>query len=105
VCLHVLRSDPIFEAAQPTKMLEYFGARRATITTVPGRPQELAVASGGAFAPGVDALSAELERWSALDEDERLKHGAQAYAFGEAEFGIGPAAEHLEELFVRVARR
>ena len=103
VCLHLLRPDPIFETAQPTKMLEYFGAHRPVITTVPGRPKELALGSGGGVAPDAAALAAELERWALLDPSERTARGDAAFAYGYERFGLRAAADNLEALLRRVS--
>lgn len=103
VCLHLLRPDPVFATAQPTKMLEYFGAHRPVITTVPGLPRELALESGGGFASDPAALATELERWVRLDPAERRSRGEQAYAFGSGRFGIAAAVDRFESLLRRTA--
>jgi len=103
VCLHLLRPDAVFATAQPTKMLEYFGAHRPVITTVPGRPKELALAAGGAFAADAVELARELERWVALSPDERHRCGEQAYAFAREEFGLEAATDRFEALLRAVA--
>jgi colanic acid biosynthesis glycosyl transferase WcaI len=105
VCLHLLRPDPLFATAQPTKMLEYFGAHRAVITTVPGLPEQLATASGGGFAPSAAALSAELERWTALAPEERLRRGDAAFEFGSARFGLDTNVDAFERLLGEVSLR
>jgi glycosyltransferase involved in cell wall biosynthesis len=102
VCLHLLRADPVFQTAQPTKMLEYFGAHRPVITTVPGRPRELALESGGGFAPDAPSLAAEIERWARLDAGERRRLGDAAFAYGDARFGLAAAADGLEALLRRL---
>jgi len=102
VCLHLLRPDPVFATAQPTKMLEYFGAHRPVITTVPGRPQELALGSSGAFAGDVPALAAELAGWASMPREERRRRGEEAFAFGDANFGVEPAVDHFESILRRV---
>lgn len=101
VCLHLLRPDAVFETALPTKMLEYFGAHRPVITTVPGLPEELATASGGAFAPTADALRGELGRWAAMSPDERRAKGEESYRLGSARFGLEASVDRLEDLLLR----
>lgn len=103
VCLHMLRPDPIFETALPSKVLEYFGAHRPFLTTVRGVPQELAFESGGGFANTADALAAEILRWSALSSDELLQYGERAYAYGSARFGLEASVDRLESVLARVA--
>lgn len=96
VCLHLLRPDPTFASALPTKVLEYFGAHRAFLTTVPGLPERLALRSGGGFAPSAPALAAEMRRFAGLTADERRAHGDRAFAFGSERFGIAAATTRLE---------
>jgi colanic acid biosynthesis glycosyl transferase WcaI len=104
VCLHLLRPDPVFETAQPTKVLEYLGAHRAFITTVPGLPAKLATESGGAFASTVADLTAELRRWTELPVREREQQGEVAYAYGRERFGLQANADALEAVLDRVRR-
>ena len=98
VCLHVLRDDPIFHAAQPTKVLEYFSAHRPFITTVGGIPHALAESSGGSCAPTAERLAAEAERWAALQPDERAALGEKAFRYGISRFGLGQNVDQLERL-------
>jgi glycosyltransferase involved in cell wall biosynthesis len=100
VCLHVLRPHAIFAGAQPTKMLEYFGAHRPVITTVPGLPEELAGASGGGFAPTAEALTSELARWTSMSAGERHERGEQAARYGRDRFGLQAGADRLEQLLL-----
>jgi glycosyltransferase involved in cell wall biosynthesis len=102
VCLHVLRDDPIFRAAQPTKMLEYFGAHRPFITTVDGLPRRHAEASGGAYAPTAETLAAEVRRWAALTADERAAKGEQAFAYGASRFALSTTVDRLERLLMSI---
>jgi glycosyltransferase involved in cell wall biosynthesis len=101
VCLHLLRPDAVFATAQPTKMLEYFGAHRPVITTVPGLPEQLALSSGGAFASSAEALRAELQRWAAMTADDRKDAGEASYLFGSTRFGLQPSVDRLEGLLLR----
>jgi colanic acid biosynthesis glycosyl transferase WcaI len=105
VCLHLLRPDPLFTGALPTKTLEYLGAHRPFITTVPGVPERLAVASGGGFAPTRDALVRELRRWSAMSVDERRRHGEDAFRYGLANYSLAANVDRLEEVLVGATRR
>jgi glycosyltransferase involved in cell wall biosynthesis len=101
VCLHLLRPHDVFSVAQPTKMLEYFGAHRPVITTVPGLPEELARSSGGGFAPTVDALASELQRWATMAPAERLARGEDSFRFGRERFGLDQSVDRLERLLVQ----
>jgi glycosyltransferase involved in cell wall biosynthesis len=103
VCLHVLRNDPIFHAAQPTKVLEYFSARRPFITTVEGIPHALAEASGGSFAPTAERLAAEAVRWAGLRPEERAARGEQAFRYGMSRFGLEQNVDRLERLLESLA--
>jgi glycosyltransferase involved in cell wall biosynthesis len=100
VCLHLLRPHAVFTGAQPTKMLEYLGAHRPVITTVPGLPEELAVSSGGAFASSAEALTAELRRWTGMTPEERRTRGEQSFRYGSERFGLKPSADTLEQLLL-----
>jgi colanic acid biosynthesis glycosyl transferase WcaI len=100
VCLHMLRPDPVFESALPSKVLEYFGAHRPFVTTVRGLPRRLALASGGGAAEDAATLAAELSRWAALDPADRVRAGEQSFELGRARFGLDPVADRLEEQLV-----
>jgi glycosyltransferase involved in cell wall biosynthesis len=102
VCLHLLRPDPLFAGALPSKILEYLGAHRPFITTVPGVPQRLAVDSGGGFAPTAGDLARECRRWSAMSPDERQAHGERAFRSGIENFSLEGNVARLEELLVAV---
>ena len=104
VCLHLLRPDPLFAGALPAKTLEYLGAHRPFITTVPGVPERLAVSSGGGFAPSADALVRELKRWSAMSADERRRRGEEAFRYGIANFSLEANVGRLEELLLSATR-
>jgi len=103
VCLHVLRDDPIFHAAQPTKVLEYFSAHRPFITTVDGLPRALAEASGGSFAPTAERLAAEAVRWVGLQPEERAALGEHAFRYGISRFGLAQNVGRLEQLLDSLA--
>ncbi len=102
VCLHVLRPEPVFETALPTKVLEYFGARRPFITTVRGLPRELAIESGGGFAETPDGLADVLRTWAIMPTEERRARGERSYAYGAVRFSIDAAVDRLEEVLQRV---
>jgi glycosyltransferase involved in cell wall biosynthesis len=102
VCLHLLRPDPVFATAQPTKVLEYFGARRPYITTVPGLPTQLAEESGGGVATSAPELAAELRRWEEMTPAARAERGEAAYAYGSGRFGLAAGADALEAVLERV---
>jgi glycosyltransferase involved in cell wall biosynthesis len=104
VCLHLLRPDPLFAGALPSKILEYLGAHRPFITTVPGVPEQLAVESGGSFAPTPEQLVRELRRWRAMSPDERRRHGEQAFRYGIENFSLDVNVSKLEEVLVGALR-
>lgn len=102
VCLHVLRPHPVFEAALPSKVLEYLGAHRPFITTVPGVPERIATESGGGFAPSLQTLVAELRRWAAMPAEERLRRGEHAFERGMRDFGMAATVDRLEAVLMGV---
>lgn len=105
VCLHLLRDDPVFASAQPTKMLEYFGAARPVVTTATGRPEELARAAGGGHATSAPELAAELQRFIELTDEELARRGATALAYGLDQFGLGASTDRLERLLSETVSR
>ena len=98
VGLHLLRPDPIFASALPSKALEYLGASLPFVTTVPGLPSEVAVASGGAAVTSAAGLRAELARWASTSPAERRERGQQALRYGLDHFGLERSVERFEEL-------
>jgi colanic acid biosynthesis glycosyl transferase WcaI len=104
VCLHLLRPDPLFRGALPSKILEYLGAHRPFITTVPGVPEQLAAESGGGFAPTPEDLVREFRRWRAMSPDERLSHGERAFRYGSERFSLAVNVGKLEEVLVAAMR-
>ena len=104
VCLHLLRPDPLFTGALPSKILEYLGAHRPFITTVPGVPEQLAAESGGGFAPTPEDLARELKRWRAMSPDERRAHGERAFRYGIERFSLEVNVGKLEEVLVGAMR-
>jgi glycosyltransferase involved in cell wall biosynthesis len=101
VCLHLLRPDPLFEGALPSKVLEYLGAHRPFITTVPGVPERLATESGGGFAPSLERLAAELRRWAAMEPGERRRRGEQAFRYGIEHYSLDANVSRLEAALVQ----
>ena len=104
VCLHVLRPDPLFRSVLATKILEYFSAHRPVVTTVPGLSEELALQSGGAFAPTADELARQVRRWSALSDEELARLGEKSYGYGADRFGLVASVDQLESLLIEVSR-
>lgn len=102
VGLHLLRPDPVFGSALPTKALEYLGAGLPFVTTVPGLPSEVAVASGGAAASSTAELTREFVLWSETTDDERSKRGKTALQYGLDNFGLETSVSRLEELLAKV---
>ena len=96
VGLHLLRPDPVFESALPSKVLDYLGARLPFITTVEGLPRQIALESGGAAATSPAELASEVARWSTKTPQERRRRGEQALAYGLREFGLEAKIAQLE---------
>ena len=102
VGLHLLRPDPVFGSALPTKALEYLGAGVPFVTTVPGLPSEVAVASGGAAVSSAAELTGEFVSWSAATSDERRTRGRQALRYGLDNFGLEANVSRLEGLLEKI---
>lgn len=102
VGLHLLRPDPVFGSALPTKALEYLGAGLPFLTTVPGLPSEVAVASGGGAVVSAADLGRELVTWAEMQSAERRSRGQQALRYGLHNFGLEANANRLERLLERV---
>jgi glycosyltransferase involved in cell wall biosynthesis len=102
VGLHLLRPDPVFSSALPTKALEYLGAGLPFVTTVPGLPSEVAVASGGAAVSSAIELGSELTSWAEMDPAERKRRGGQALRYGLENFGLETSVDRLERLLLQV---
>ncbi len=101
VGLHLLRPDPVFGSALPTKALEYLGAGLPFVTTVPGLPSEVAVASGGAAVSSAADLAGEFVSWSEVTGDERRTRGQQALRYGLDNFGLEANVSRLERLLAQ----
>ncbi len=97
-CLHLLREDPLFAGALPTKVLEYLGAHRPFITNVPGLPAEIAAASGGMYAPDTAALAASMEQFAAMEARELARRQQEAFDHGSTSYGLEASADRLEML-------
>ena len=104
VGLHLLRPDPVFGSALPTKALEYLGAGLPFVTTVPGLPSEVAVASGGAAVSSAAELAREFVSWSEATGDERRTRGQQALRYGLENFGLEANVSRLEGLLGETSR-
>jgi glycosyltransferase involved in cell wall biosynthesis len=102
VGLHLLRPDPVFASALPTKALEYLGAGLPFLTTVPGLPSEVAAASGGAAVSSAGELARELASWAEMPADERRARGRKALRYGLDNFGLERNVALLEALLDRV---
>jgi glycosyltransferase involved in cell wall biosynthesis len=102
VGLHLLRPDPVFRSALPTKALEYLGAALPFVTTVPGLPAEVAVASGGAAVSSADELARELAAWTEMGPKERQVRGEQALRYGLERFGLEQSVARFEALLEEI---
>jgi colanic acid biosynthesis glycosyl transferase WcaI len=102
VGLHLLRPDPLFTSALPSKALEYLSAGLPFVTTVPGLPSEVAGASGGTAVSSAAELAAEFARWAAVAPVERRERGRLALDYGLEQFGLEPSVARLEALLEEV---
>jgi putative colanic acid biosynthesis glycosyltransferase WcaI len=102
VGLHLLRPDPVFGSALPTKALEYLGAGLPFVTTVPGLPSEVAVASGGAAVSSAAELTHQFVSWPAATSQERRTRGQQALRYGLDNFGLESNVSRLEGLLGQI---
>lgn len=98
VGLHLLRPDPVFASALPTKALEYLGAGLPFVTTVPGLPSDVALASGGAAVSSAAELAEEFARWAGTTPQERRTRGERALRYGLENFGLEGSVDRLEAL-------
>jgi glycosyltransferase involved in cell wall biosynthesis len=102
VGLHLLRPDPLFSSALPSKALEYLGAGLPFLTTVPGLPSELALASAGAAVASKAELARELVSWTETSPEERRSRGQQALQYGLEHFGLERNVERFEALLEEI---
>jgi glycosyltransferase involved in cell wall biosynthesis len=72
------------------------------VTTVPGLPSEVAVASGGSAVSSAADLARELARWAEETPEIRRARGEQALRYGLERFGLAAGADRLEELLEAV---
>ncbi|MCW2974639.1 MAG: putative glycosyltransferase [Thermoleophilia bacterium] len=96
VGLHLLRPDPVFASALPTKVLEYLGCHLPFITTVPGLPGDVAAATGGDLAPDAAQLADALRRWADRSPATRRSIGDAAFGWGEERYGLAASVDTLE---------
>ena len=102
VGLHLLRPDPVFASALPTQGARDLGAGLPFMTTVPGLPSEVAVASGGAAVSSAAELARELVAWAEMPVEERRLRGQQALGYGLDQFGLEASVDRLEGLLDHV---
>lgn len=105
VGLHLLRPDPVFESALPTKVLEYLGCHLPFITTVPGLPSQVATATGGDLATNPGELADAMLRWASRPRTERRATGDAAFAWGQDNYGLGASVDRLEDILTTMVRR
>ena len=102
VGLHLLRPDPLFASALPSKSLEYLGASLPFVTTVPGLPSEVAVASGGAAVASAAELASEFASWAKASPEERRERGERALRYGLDHYGLEQSVARFEDLLEEV---
>jgi colanic acid biosynthesis glycosyl transferase WcaI len=102
VGLHLLRPDPLFTSALPSKALEYLGAGLPFVTTVPGLPSEVAVAGGGAAVSSAAELAEAFAWWAEATPADRQARGEQALRYGLERFGLERSVDRLEALLDEV---
>jgi hypothetical protein len=105
VGLHLLRPDPVFESALPTKVLEYLGCHLPFITTVPGLPAQVAEATGGDLARDAGELAAAMRTWADRSTEARRAAGETAFAWGEATYGLAASVDALDAILRSAASR
>ena len=105
VGLHLLRPDPVFESALPTKVLEYLGCHLPFITTVPGLPSKVAESTGGDLATSAAGLADAILRWAQLPAQERRVIGDDAFDWGQANYGLSASVDRLESILTDLASR
>jgi colanic acid biosynthesis glycosyl transferase WcaI len=105
VGLHLLRPDPVFASALPTKTLEYLGAGLPFLTTVPGLPATVAAASGGASVSSASELARTLTAWTQAGPEQRRARGEQALRYGLDQFGLERSVARFEEVLEEVLVR
>jgi hypothetical protein len=105
VGLHLLRPDPVFESALPTKVLEYLGCHLPFITTVPGLPAQVAAATGGDLATSAEELADAMRQWASRTPADRRERGERAFAYGDATYGLAASVDALEATLLRAAGR
>lgn len=103
VGLHLLRPDPVFESALPTKVLEYLGCHLPFVTTVPGLPSQVAVDTGGDLARDAGELAAAMRRWASRPAAERRAAGEAAFAWGDRRYGLEASVDALEAVLRRAS--
>ncbi len=102
VGLHLLRADPLFTSALPSKALEYLGAGLPFVTTVPGLPSEVALASGGSAVASAAELAREFAWWADASPGERRERSRQALRYGLDQYGLQTSVDRLEGLLEEV---
>jgi glycosyltransferase involved in cell wall biosynthesis len=100
--LHLLRSDPIFESALPTKVLDYLGGHLPFITTTRGTPATVAMASGGAAVTTAADLARALEEWTTMPVEELTRRGDEAFTYGVRHFSLDANVDRLEALLLEL---
>lgn len=105
VGLHLLRPDPVFESALPSKVLDYLGARLPFVTTTKGLPAQIATESGGSAVASSAELAREIKRWSAAGPGERRRRGEEAFDYGIRHFGLEAGVTRLEALLADLRAR
>ena len=84
------------------KALDYLGAGLPFLTTVPGQPAEVAIASGGAAVSSAAELTDEIIAWSGVGSDARRTRGRQALRYGLDNFGLDANVSRLEGLLAKI---
>lgn len=102
VGLHLLRPDPVFESALPTKVLDYLGAHLPFITTTGGVPASVARESGGAAVTTAAELAEKMAVWTAMSPADRTERGDRAFAYGAERFSLEANVDRFEDLMRRL---
>jgi glycosyltransferase involved in cell wall biosynthesis len=103
ICLVPLRRVPLFRTFIPSKMFEYFAARRAVIGAVEGEAAEILHAAGAVVVNPEDPTAlANAIRDLAADEPRRKELGNRARSYVESEFDRRALAGRYKEILAAI---
>jgi glycosyltransferase involved in cell wall biosynthesis len=106
ICLVLLRDEPVFRTAVPTKMLEYLASGRPVISTVQGDAADLLERSGGGMTVRAGDSDALANAVLGLRSDTALRErmGASGRRYVEQHSTWDQRAEQYLALLLRLVR-